>query len=350
MEILKSTFGTTSDNKTVDLYKLVNDKDHSISVITYGGIINKIEVPDRNGNIKNVVLGYNTVKEYEDLSPYFGTITGPFGGRIAGAQFTIDGKTFDLEKNDGNNNLHGGSKSFDKQVWTAKTTQSVDWLALELNYESPDGQFGYPGNVTMYVTYTWDNQDTLTIDYKAMTDKATYLNLTNHSYFNLSGDLTTDITDHHLRIDANKFVSINDEAIPLAVTDVSGTAFDFRSDKPVGKDIEADDIQIKNGTGYDHPFLLNEDRDVTKAFAKVIDPKTGRCMDVYTTEKFVVLYTGNHLQDDNYVFDRVPIKKRGGLCLETQDCPNHMHFKDVPSYVLRPGDTYQSQTKYKFYC
>jgi aldose 1-epimerase len=200
------------------------------------------------------------------------------------------------------------------------------------------------------VTYTWDNTDTLTIDYKAKTDKATYLNLTNHSYFNLSGDYATTIEDHLLRIDADKFVAISDTAIPVSLTDVKGTAFDFTTPKTVGRDIDSDTDQCRNGKGYDHPFMLKENRDVTKAFAKVHDAKTGRAMEVFTTEKFVICYSGNHLINDVYVYNQIPIKPRAGICLETQDCPDHMHFNDVSSYVLRPEDTYQSQTKYRFYC
>ncbi|MDA3846137.1 MAG: galactose mutarotase [Vallitaleaceae bacterium] len=350
MKISSKLFGQTNDGKEIYSYTLENDLKHTITIITYGGIITKINVPNREGIIENVVLGFNDISSYETLSPFFGAITGPFAGRISGASFDIDGVNYELEKNDGPNSLHGGSKAFDKVVWEASTLEYADKVSLVLNYLSPDGEFGYPGNVDIIVTYTWDQTDTLSIDYKATTDKSTFLNLTNHSYFNLSGDTSTTILDHELMIASKNFIGITDKAIPMSIIEAENTPFDFTTAKKVGADIEVDYEQLKNGSGYDHPFILEEQRDNSDIVASLYDSKSGRLMTVQTTEKMLVFYAGGHLTDDMHVYNNQPIKQRTALCLETQNAPDHMHFDAVSSYILEPNDLYRSHTAFRFSC
>jgi len=350
MNISSKLFGKTSEGIDIHSYTLENDQKHSVSIITYGGIITSINIPNRDGLIENVVLGYNDVISYETISPFFGAITGPFAGRISGGSFVIDGKTYELEKNDGPNCLHGGSHAFDKVVWEASTVESADKVSLVLNYMSSDGEFGFPGNVDVITTYTWTEDDQLIIDYKATTDKATYLNITNHSYFNLSGDPTQSILNHELMINSEEFIGITSAAIPMSILKTEDTPFDFRKPKKVGADIDADYEQLKNGIGYDHPFLLENSTDASDIIASLYEAESGRYMTVKTTEKFVVFYAGGQITDDMHVYNNIPIKQRAGMCLETQNAPDHMHFDGVSSYILEPSNSYKSQTIYSFSC
>lgn len=350
MTISSELFGKTGEGFDVYSYTLENNQKHSVTIITYGGIITSINVPDRDGLIGNVVLGYNDVTSYETISPFFGAIIGPFAGRISGGSFVIDGKTSELEKNQGMNCLHGGSHAFDKVVWSASTVESRDKVSLVLNYMSPDGEFGFPGNVDVITTYTWTQDDQLIIDYKATTDKATYLNLTNHSYFNLSGDPTQSILNHELMIKSEEYLGITPSAIPMSTLKTEGTAFDFRRPKKVGAEINADNDQLKNGDGYDHPFLLDSNRDESTIIASLYEAESGRYMTLKTTEKYLVFYAGGHITDDMHVYNNVPIKQRAGMCLETQEAPDHMHYEGVDSSILEPNKFYKSQTVYSFSC
>lgn len=343
MAITKALFGQTKKGEDVHIYTITNQANNSVALLTYGGIIQTLNVADKAGQIDNVVLGFNTVKEYEELSPFFGTITGRFAGRISGASFDIDGTKYPLPNNFlDKHTLHGGNDGLDKKVYQATI---VDDNTLSLNHLSKDMSEGFPGNLDVTVIYTWTEDNALVIEYKATTDKKTYLTLTNHTYFNLSSDFTKPATDQALMIASDHFVGVTDEAIPCEMIQTAGTPFDFRTPKAFGKDIEADYQQLKNGCGYDHPFKLDQDVDVN---ASLYDPKTGRYMTCETTEDFVVCYTANHLSTSDYVYDKVPLVPRAAICLETQNCPDHMHFEPVDDVVYGPDKAYYSKTTFKF--
>lgn len=345
MLCVQKEFGTTKNGNKVTEYTLTNSNGHSLSVINYGGIITKIMMPDSDGIIKNIVLGYNSVNEYEELSPYFGCITGRVAGRLSNAEFTIGETNYTLDKNDGENNLHGGLVGLDKVIWSVAEVVEKDYAELVLSYVSPDMDQGFPGTVDMSVTYKLDENDNLTLKYKATTDKETVLTLTNHTYFNLSGDLSTTILDHKLTIPSDKFIEIGPDSMPIGVKEVEGTYFDFTKGRVIGQDIDQDDAQLKNGTGYDHPFILNGDDD-EKITLK--DPKTGRSMEVISNEACVVCYSGNFLDQLDYVYDNIPVKKRGGVCLETQYYPDAINADFLPTKTLKPGEVYSYETTFTF--
>jgi len=345
MEINSQSFGKTTEGKSVTKYTLINDNGYYVSIITYGGIITNICVPDKNGKVENIVFGHNNIESYEKLNTYFGCITGRFAGRISNASFEINGQTYNLPKNNNGNCLHGGIKGFDKVVWNATEKIDNDKVSLILNYLSKDGEEGFPGNLDVNVTYSWNNNNDLTITYSAKTDRETYVTLTNHSYFNLSGDLSSNILDHELMIDADELIEINEEAIPCGISKVNNTPIDFRKSKKVGKDIDNDNIQIKNGGGYDHPFILNNSQ---KPIATLTCNRSGRKMDITTDAKSLVFYTGNGLDNTMKIFDDINIQKRGALCLETQYFPDNMHFDLVPTISLKPEDKYETTTTFHF--
>lgn len=345
MEIISKIFGTTADGKEVIQYSLVNKEGNRVSVINYGGIITEIMVPDKEGKLENVVLAFDNMKDYEEKSPYFGCITGRIAGRISGSKFEIDGTTYELASNDGKNNLHGGNKGFDKVVWNATEIIEDDYVALALNYLSEDGEEGFPGNLDVNVTYRFTNTNDLEIHYSATTDKKTIVNLTNHTYFNLSGDAKRDILDQTLQFDADNFGAVNDEILPAGITKVVGTPFDFTSAKPVGQDIEKDDLQLKNAGGYDHPMLLNGTADVAAVMA---DEENGRFMEVRTDQKAIVFYAGNMIEEGMILSTGVKSTKRRGLCLEAQYYPDHLNQDCFEDKFLEPGDIYRQKTVYSF--
>lgn len=345
MKIQVGHFGFTKEGKEVKKYTLFNDFNYSISILNYGGIINEINVPDKNGKVENIVFGYHTIDEYEKYSPYFGCITGRTAGRTSGAAFMINETLYTLSKNDGENHLHGGHNGFDKVIWEVATIIEKDYIGLSLNYLSPHLEEGYPGNLDTIVTYKWNNENELTVCYKATTDQETPITLTNHSYFNLSGDLSSHILDHELQIDANQFVKIKMNSIPYDVCEVEGTPFDFRQFKSIGLDISSDHEQIINGKGYDHPFVLNHSENPQ---ASLYHKESGRKLAIYTDEKCIVCYSGNFLYSDMYIYDNVPIKHRGGVCLETQYFPDSLNFTNVDSQTLKPFETYRHSTRYHF--
>lgn len=345
MQCESKAFGMTSAGEQVTEYTLTNSKGHSISVLNLGGIISKLMMSDKDGTIENVVLGYNTVKEYEELSPYFGCITGRTAGRLTGAQFSIGDNTYKLTPNEGENNLHGGPVGLNQRVWSVAEVVEDTYSELVLSYVSEDMDQGFPGTLDMVVTYRFDDNDNLTLSYQASTDKETILTLTNHTYFNLSGDLTTTILDHRLTIPADKHVAIGTDSMPIGVVETAGTAFDFTKGKPIGQDIENDEEQLKNGSGYDHPFVLNGE-DEEKILLE--DPKTGRVMEVTTTETCVVCYTGNFLDQTPYVYNNIKVQKRGGICLETQYYPDAINAEFLPTQTLKPGEVYKHKTTFSF--
>jgi aldose 1-epimerase len=348
--ISKRPFGTTADGQSVDEYTLTNASGAEVKTITYGGIITSIRVPDRSGQFDNVTLGFDTLRAYETKSPYFGALIGRYGNRIGSAAFTLGGSTYRLLANDGANTLHGGGKGFDKVVWRATPLPNDVEVGLELTYLSPDGEEGFPGNLSVKVVYTLTVDNALRIDYTATTDKLTVVNMTNHAYFNLGGSGSGTILDEILQIHADRFTPGDDALIPTGeVSEVAGTPFDFRQPKVIGRDIRSPHPQIVAGRGYDHNFVLNraDETSLVKA-AFVYDPKTGRGMEVWTTEPAVQFYSGNFINGTLVGSSGTVYRQSDGFCLETQhfpDSPNHTHF---PSTELQPGDTYRTTTIYKF--
>lgn len=346
MNITSKKFGVTSKQEEVTQYTLTNAHGCSVSILNYGGIITEIMVPDAKGTMENVVLGFDNMKDYEEKSPYFGCITGRIAGRITASKFTIDGTTYEVASNDGKNNLHGGVVGFDKVMWNATEVKAENAVGLSLNYLSKDGEEGFPGNLDVNVTYTFTNNNDLEISYSATTDKKTLVNLTNHTYFNLSGNTKKDVLTQTLQFDADQFGAVNDEIMPAGIVDVEGTPFDFRQAKPVGQNIKDDDIQLKNTSGgYDHPMLLNHKEDIAVVMA---DPESGRRMEMTTDQKVVVFYSGNLLEEDMTLSSGVKTTKHMGLCLEAQYYPDHMNQDCFPDKFLEPGDVYRQKTVYHF--
>lgn len=344
----RQAYGQLEDGRTVDLYRLKNANGMAIEVITYGGIITSWTAPDKTGAYENVVLGYDSLAQYLASNPYFGAIIGRYGNRIAGGQFTLEGTTYALATNDGPNHLHGGLKGFDKVLWSADTATSAEGASLILSYESPDMEEGYPGRLSVQVTYTLTADDALQVDYEAATDKATIVNLTQHSYFNLSGDFNQSILDHELMIAADQYLPVDATLIPTGeLAPVEGTPFDFREAKMIGRDIEAGHPQLELGKGYDHCWVLNE-QDRMRRVASAYHPGTGRQLEVFTDEPGIQFYSGNFLDGTLPMPGGGTYGHRTGFCLETQHYPDSPNQKDFPSVVLRPGETYKTRTAFKF--
>ena len=346
--VTRGPFGKTRDGHAVELYTLTNAHGVEMHVITYGGIITSLKVPDRAGQIDDVVLGFDTLDGYLKDPPYFGAIVGRYGNRIAKGQFTLDGRTYKLATNNGPNHLHGGVKGFDKVVWNAVPGETADGVSVTLTRTSPDGEEGYPGTLQASVRYTLTDKNELAIDYRATSDKATPVNLTQHSYFNLAAD-SSDILGHELTIHASRYTPVDDTLIPTGeLAPVQGTPFDFQKGTTIGARISADNVQLKNGRGYDHNWVLNRTGAGLEAAARLVDPKSGRTLDVATTEPGLQFYSGNFLDGTITGKSGRVYKNRTGLCLETQhypDSPNHASF---PSSILRPGQTYSSKTVFTF--
>ncbi len=347
--ITKSAFGTV-DNQPVDLYTLTNANGQTVKITNYGGIITSINTADKDGTIEDVVLGYDSLAGYLKATSFFGAAVGRYGNRIAKGKFTLNGQTYTLAQNNGPNSLHGGKKGFDKVIWKAEEVKTDNSVGLKLSYLSADGEEGFPGNLNVTMTYTWDNENALTIDYEATTDKPTIVNLCNHSYFNLTGNTKRDILDHQVKLLASKFVSVDKTLIPTGeLKDVKGTPFDFMQATAVGTRIDdTTDVQIKNGGGYDHCWVIDRKDSSLVSFATVVDPTSKRQMEVLTTEPGVQFYTGNFLNGTITGKHNAVYKKRFGLCLETQHYPDSPNQPSFPSVVLNPGQTYRTTTVYKF--
>ncbi len=341
MTITQNDYAITDNGDSIDCYTLKNVNGVEVSIINYGGIITSIKAPNKKGVFENIVLGYDSLAQYIETSPYFGAIVGRYGNRIANGQFSLDGKEYSLAKNNGPNSLHGGLKGFDKVVWNAATISNDDSVSLVLSYLSKDMEEGFPGNLETTVTYTLNSDNKLDIVYEATTDKKTIVNLTNHSYFNLSGSIDKNILDHQLQIDADSLVPVDEFMIPTGdLAMVENTPFDFRMFKAIGDDIDANNEQLKLGSGYDHCWVLNNQNEGFRLIATVYHETSGRELEVFSDEPGVQLYTGNHLEGLH--------EKRTGFCLETQhypDSPNQLNF---PSVVLNPNAKYTSKTSYKF--
>ena len=348
VSIEKSFFGTTKDNKKVFQYVIQNKLGMQISVITYGGIINSWTAKDRNEDYKDIVLGYNTLEEYEASNPYFGAIIGRYGNRIANGKFDLNGVTYNLATNNNTHHLHGGIKGFDKVVWEAKEIMTDSTAALELNYLSKDMEEGYPGNLNVKVIYTLNNLNELKVNYEATTDKPTVINLTQHTYFNLSGNFDQNILEHELVINADSFLPVDNSLIPTGeIRKVQGTPFDFMRPKKIGLDINKASLQLKNGLGYDHCWVLN-DKDQNISFvASAYDAKSGRFLEIHSSEPGVQFYSGNFLDGSLASKNNSFYKHRTGFCLETQHFPNSPNQKTFPSTELYPDEVYKSQTVFK---
>jgi aldose 1-epimerase len=350
--IKKSSFGKTPEGVQADLYTLTNKNGVEGTITTYGGAVVSLKVPDIHGTLEDVVLGYDSVDGYVADKVYFGAIVGRYGNRIAQAQFSLNGKIYTLAKNNGENTLHGGIKGFNKAVWSAEEIPAKGGQALELTYLSKDGEEGFPGNLQVRVVYTLTDSNELKIEYSATTDKKTVVNLTNHAYFNLLGVGlgSGDVLGHVLMIEADKFTPVDANLIPTGeLRRVEGTPFDFRKPTKIGERIDSNDEQIKLGGGYDHNFVLRRKAaDPISLAARVVEPASGRILEVWTTEPGVQLYTGNFLDGSARGKGGVAYAKRSAFCLETQhfpDSPNHPKF---PSTVLNPGERYHTTTIYKF--
>ncbi len=336
-------FGTTKEGQKVSEFVLTNSSGMRISVLTFGGILRTIEVPDRDGNNTDVALGFDSLPPYEERHPYFGTITGRFANRIAKGTFSLDGNTYKLATNNGPNHLHGGVKGFDRALWRAKTSTTQSSTSVSLTHVSPDMDEGYPGEVSTEVTYTLTDDNEIWISYRATTTKPTPINLTNHTYFNLAGTAASNIKDHILEIDAEKIVPVDETSIPTGtLSSVKGTPFDFREPHMIGERIN--DV----GIGYDHTYVLSSEPRELSFAARLVDPQSGRVLVVLTTEPGVQLYTGNYLNGTLKGKGGFSYGKHAGLCLETQHFPDSVNQPSFPSTILRPGEVYTQTTVLRF--
>jgi aldose 1-epimerase len=349
MSVTQAPFGTAPGGEAVELYTIANGRGIELRVATYGGVIVSLLAPDRAGRPADVVLGYDSLDGYRSDAQYFGAIVGRYANRIAHARFELDGKTYSLAANDGPNHLHGGRRGFNRVVWEAKPFQREAGVGLVLRYVSPDGEEGYPGTLRTRVTYTLTDRNALAVDYLATTDRATPVNLTQHSYFNLAGAGAGDILDHRVQVLADAFTPVDETMIPTgAVAPVAGGPFDFRTPFPVGARIDVRDEQLRRGQGYDHNFVLHRGGPGLEHAARVVEPGSGRTLDVYTTEPGLQLYSGNHIGARIMGKGGRVYQRRGGLCLETQHYPDSPHQAAFPSTILRPGRELRSQTVFAF--
>jgi len=346
--ITKAPFGQTEAGQPIELYTLKNASGMEAGIINLGGIVVSLKVPGRGGQIADVVLGFDKLADYEKPNPYFGAIVGRYGNRIAKGRFTLNGVEYKLAVNDGENSLHGGIHGFNHAVWQAREVPGAD-PAVELTYVSKDLEEGYPGNLTVKVTYTLTAANELRIDYSATTDKDTVANVTNHSYFNLAGQGQGDILGDVLTIYASKFTPVDAGLIPTGeLKSVAGTPFDFRQPTVIGARIDNDDEQLKRGKGYDHNWVVDGTPGTLRPAARVSDPGSGRVLEVLTTEPGVQFYTGNFLDGTSTGKSGKVYQRRYGFCLETQHFPDSPNHPDFPTTVVKAGAQYKSTTVFRF--
>ncbi len=349
VSIEKSEYGTTAKGEKVDSYKLKNQNGMEVDIITFGGRITDLKVPNKDGISENVVIGFNSLAQYEKENPFFGALIGRYGNRIAKGKFTLDEKEYQLAINNAPNALHGGPQGFFNVVWKAEEAKSGDTASLKLSYLSKDMEEGYPGNLKVIVTYTLTNDNQLEVLYEATTDKKTVVNLTQHTYFNLSGDFSKTILDHELTLNADKLVPVDATLIPTGkLEDVANTPFDFRAPKLIGKDIAAKNEQLERGKGYDHCWVLNNPEKGKTIIAKVYHAASGRVMEMTTDEPGIQFYSGNFLDGTLPMRNGGTYAHRSALCLETEHYPDSPNQKNFPTTVLNPGENYKTKTTFKF--
>ena len=347
MSITSASFGTTAEGTPIERYTLTNAHGIVAAIITYGGILTALRVPDRNGELGDIVLGFDTLAPYLGDQPFFGALVGRYCNRIADAQFLLNGTTYLLARNDGVNHLHGGPRGFHRAIWHASEHPSDEGPSLELRYLSRDGEEGYPGNLSVTVIYTLTDANALRIDYTATTDRDTVVNLTNHSYFNLAG--SADILGHEMQLDATQFLPIDETLIPIGeLRPVQGTPMDFTTSTAIGDRIASDDEQLRCGQGYDHTWVIDKPAGALGHAARVYAPDSGRVLDVSTTEPGIQFYSGNMLDGSLTGKGGQIYSKHSGLCLETQYFPDSPNQPQFPSTVLHPGETYRQTTIYRF--
>jgi aldose 1-epimerase len=341
-----AAFDTTVNGKKVALYTIKNQKGMQASITSFGARVVSVMVPNKDGAMTDVVVGFNNVKQYQEAGDFYGAAIGRYGNRIAKGKFTLDGKAYTLPINNPPNSLHGGDKGFDQQVWDAKRTSDS---TLVLTYLSKDGEQGYPGNLNVKVTYTVTENNALKIDYWATTDKATVVNLTNHSYFNLNGEGSGTILDHMVQINADNYTPVDSTLIPTGkIEKVEGTPFDFRSPETIGQRIDdGENQQLKNGKGYDHNYVLNKHA-ATAPVATVRANESGIMMEIYTDQPGLQFYSGNFMAGKNTFKGGKKNDHRTAFCMETQHFPDSPNQPSFPTTVLKPGETYTSQTIYRF--
>jgi aldose 1-epimerase len=346
--VQRASFGT-ADGQPVELFTLRNANGIEARVTNYGGVIVSLMTPDRAGQMADIVLGFDSLAPYVAGTPYFGALIGRYGNRIAGGRFTLDGETYTLATNNEPNHLHGGVRGFDKVVWDAEPFENGAERGLILRYTSPDGEEGYPGTLQTTVTYTLTDDNELIVDYRATTDKATPVNLTQHSYFNLAGTSNGDILDHELTIAASAFTPVDATLIPTGqIAPVEGTPFDFRAPTAIGSRIQTDDAQLRNGLGYDHNFVLDRSGEGLELAARVTHAGSGRTLEIRTTEPGLQFYSGNFLDGTITGKGGRVYRHRSGLCLETQHFPDSPNQPSFPSTILRPGEEYRTRTVFAF--
>jgi aldose 1-epimerase len=344
----KQPFGTGPNGEAVDIYTLHNTRGAEARIMTYGGTVVSLKMPDRDGHFDDVVLGFDNLQPYFGKIPYFGALIGRYGNRIGGAKFTLDDATYTLDTNDGPNMLHGGFKGFDKRYWTASAAQvTSDGPQLVLSYLSKDGEEGFPGNLSVTATYTLMNDNSLRLQYHATTDKDTVVNLTHHSYFNLAGK--GDILSHVVMIPADKFTPVDATLIPTGeLRPVENTVFDFRTPTAIGARIEQDDEQLKFGKGYDHNWVVNKSPGEMSLMARVTEPTSGRVMEVWSDEPGLQFYSGNFLDGTFTGTGGWVFAHRGAFCMEPQHFPDSPNKPNFPSVELKPGDEFKNTIIYRF--
>jgi aldose 1-epimerase len=349
MNITRKYYGDTLNGTKVDIFTIKNCNGVEVEITNYGGIITSIKVPSNKGKFDDIVLGYDKLDDYISDSVYFGAIIGRYANRIENACFNLNGKEYKLAKNDGENHIHGGLIGFNKIVWKPEIVREAGNEYLVLSYRSMDGEEGYPGNLDVEVTYSLSNDNELKMDYFAVSDKDTIVNLTNHSYFNLSGHSSGNILKHKIMINANKFTANDKHSIPTGeIVDVRNTPMDFTKLTSIGNGINSNYDQVAFSQGYDHNWMLDVSGKFSEKAAEVFDESSGRVMEVYTTKPGLQFYTGNFLDSANIGKGKSKYEKWSGLCLETQYFPNSIKLKDFPSPILRVGQEYRYSTIYKF--
>ncbi|MFC2084745.1 aldose epimerase family protein [Bacteroidota bacterium] len=349
MKIKKSSFGKLDDGSEIYLYTMTNKDNSEVQITNYGAAVVAVKVPDKKGIIEDVVLGFEKLEDYVKIRGFYGAIVGRYGNRIGKGKFTLEGKEYFLSVNDGENHLHGGIKGFDRVTWRVESFSADKNAKLRLSYLSADGEEGYPGNLKVEVVYTFTSNNELKIEYKIKTDKATVINITNHAYFNLSGNLKENILNHELMLNADYFIPVDNGLIPAGeIKSVKNTPMDFTKSHSIGDRINEENEQLKYGLGYDHNWIVKDEGKDLKLAGTLYEPKSGRFMEIYTTEPGIQFYSGNFMDGSHSGHNGIVYNYRYAMCLETQhypDSPNHNNF---PSTVLKPGEIYESTTIYKF--